>query len=118
MDGTFHFLSRYEELLKTSHKPVVAVRGALLATGGPIFESIVVSSLGMLALSLSSFTPTVRFGLMMATLLLTALAGGLVLLPALLCWNASRVERRKISSDLPARTPYWRTKRAKASQVA
>ena len=118
VDGTFHFLSRYEELLKTSHKPVVAVRGALLATGGPIFESIVVSSLGMLALSLSSFTPTVRFGLMMATLLLTALAGGLVLLPALLCWNASRVERRKISSDLPARTPYWRTKRAKASQVA
>jgi hypothetical protein len=75
------------------------VRLALMNTGGPIFESIVVSSLGMLALSLSSFTPTIRFGVMMATLLMTALAGGLVLLPALLCLRGERIQRRGVHAD-------------------
>ncbi len=99
VDGTFHFLSRYEEAVKQGKLGGHAVRLALMNTGGPIFESIVVSSLGMLALSLSSFTPTIRFGVMMATLLTTALAGGLVLLPALLCLRGERIQRRGIHAD-------------------
>jgi predicted RND superfamily exporter protein len=99
VDGTFHFLSRYEEAVKQGKLGGHAVRLALMNTGGPIFESIVVSSLGMLALSLSSFTPTIRFGVMMATLLMTALAGGLVLLPALLCLRGERIQRRGVHAD-------------------
>lgn len=85
VDGTFHFLTRYADELQHGHPVPTAVRVALNRTGGPIFESIMVSSLGMLALTFSSFTPTIRFGLLMATLLMAALAGGLLLLPALLC---------------------------------
>jgi predicted RND superfamily exporter protein len=67
-----------------------SVRVALVATGGPIFESIVVSSIGMLALAMSSFAPTYRFGLLMAVLLLATLLGDLLLLPALLCFGGER----------------------------
>jgi predicted RND superfamily exporter protein len=90
IDGTFHFLVRYQEQCEAGKSNNHAVRIALLTTGGPIFESIVVSSIGMLALSLSSFAPTVRFGLLMATLLMATLAGDLLLLPALLAWRSSR----------------------------
>jgi predicted RND superfamily exporter protein len=68
------------------------VRIALVPTGGPIFESIVVSSIGMLALTLSSFAPTARFGLLMASLLMATLAGDLLLLPALLALRRGRKE--------------------------
>lgn len=100
VDGTFHFLTRYHEQLKEGKASPHAVLQALVQTGGPVFESIVVSSLGMLALTLSSFTPTIRFGLMMATLLLTALAGGLLLLPALLYWHGGRMTRARIRADI------------------
>ena len=64
-----------------------------MTTGGPIFESIVVSSIGMLALALSSFAPTMRFGVLMAVLLMATLAGDLLLLPALLAWRSVKRSR-------------------------
>ena len=94
IDGTFHLLVRYRDQLKTGMSNTEAVRVALVATGGPIFESIVVSSIGMLALTLSSFAPTFRFGLLMAVLLMATLAGDLLLLPALLSFGRNRREAR------------------------
>lgn len=94
IDGTFHLLVRYREQLRTGMSNVESVRVALVATGGPIFESIVVSSIGMLALTLSSFAPTFRFGLLMAVLLMATLAGDLLLLPALLCFGRSEGQAR------------------------
>ncbi len=90
VDGTYHLLARYQEQCARGKRRKHAVRIALLSTGGPIFESIIVSSLGMLALAFSSFSPTARFGCMMASLLIAALGGGLVLLPALLCLEPRR----------------------------
>jgi predicted RND superfamily exporter protein len=90
IDGTFHFLVRYQEQWDAGKSSGHAVRIALLTTGGPIFESIVVSSIGMLALTLSSFAPTCRFGLLMASLLMATLAGDLLLLPAILALRRGR----------------------------
>lgn len=90
IDGTFHFLVRYLEQWDAGKSSGHAVRIALLTTGGPIFESIVVSSIGMLALTLSSFGPTGRFGLLMASLLMATLAGDLLLLPAILALRRGR----------------------------
>jgi hypothetical protein len=50
-----------------------------------MFDSTIISSLGMLALCLSSFTPTARFGCLMAAQMVASLLGELVFLPALLC---------------------------------
>lgn len=99
IDGTFHFLVRYQEQWDAGRSSGHAVRIALLTTGGPIFESILVSSIGMLAMTLSSFAPTVRFGLLMAVLLMATLAGDLLLLPALL---AMRRGRKQSLSAVPA----------------
>jgi predicted RND superfamily exporter protein len=90
IDGTFHFLVRYQEQWDAGKSSGHSVRIALLTTGGPIFESIVVSSIGMLALTLSSFAPTCRFGLLMASLLMATLAGDLLLLPAILALRRGR----------------------------
>jgi predicted RND superfamily exporter protein len=99
IDGTFHFLVRYLEQWDAGKSSGHAVRIALLTTGGPIFESIVVSSIGMLALTLSSFGPTGRFGLLMASLLMATLAGDLLLLPAIL---ALRRGRKAVAAAVPA----------------
>ncbi|MBI5759855.1 MAG: MMPL family transporter [Planctomycetales bacterium] len=105
VDGTYHFLVRYQEQCELRKNPQSAVLTALLSTGGPIFESIVVSSIGMLALGLSQFLPTAKFGLLMAVLLLTSLIGGLVLLPALLCVMPVRMKPRRVPMAAPHAAP-------------
>lgn len=105
VDGTFHFLVRYQEQCELRKNPQSAVLTALLTTGGPIFESIVVSSIGMLALGFSQFLPTAKFGILMAVLLLAALVGGLVLLPALLCVLPVKPKPRKLPAAAPHAVP-------------
>lgn len=84
VDGTFHFLLRYEAHYREQKDSARASRLALFQTGAPIFEAAAIASVGMLALTLSNFAPTARFGFMMTALMLAAVIGDLVLLPALL----------------------------------
>jgi len=51
--------------------------------------------LGMFVFALSTFTPTQRFGTLMLVMLMTALLGDLVLLPALLAGPLGRWFRRR-----------------------
>ncbi len=90
VDCTFHFLVKYQEWYGLGHSSQAACEEALKHTGKPLMESTVVSSVGMLALCLSSFTPTSRFGWLMATQMVASLLGELVLLPALLSLRKSR----------------------------
>ena len=90
VDGTFHFLVRYQNQYKIDRDSPAAARAALLKTGPPILQAAVIAALGMLALTLSSFGPTARFGYLMATMLMAALIGDLVLLPCLLSLRPSR----------------------------
>jgi predicted RND superfamily exporter protein len=117
IDGTFHFLVRYREQLKAGLENRDAVRVALVTTGGPIFESIVVSSIGMLALTLSSFAPTFRFGLLMAVLLMATLAGDLLLLPALLCFVRTEKAGARTAVAAPAFVEHAR-RTAKSRRAA
>ncbi len=84
VDGTFHFVMAYKRGRRQHGHSRRAARCALFHTGAPIFQAAVIASIGMLALTMSQFAPTYRFGMLMATLLLAALIGDLVLLPALL----------------------------------
>lgn len=89
VDGTFHFLVAYRDRTKSDSRSDKNALVSLLTTGKPIFEAAVIASIGMLALSQSQFVPTVRFGLLMSILLVTAVFADLVLLPALLALGAS-----------------------------
>ncbi|MEE3366891.1 MAG: MMPL family transporter [Planctomycetota bacterium] len=90
VDGTFHFLVRYRQLRKDQVASFESSREALELTGPPILQAAIVAAAGMLALSLSPFLPTMRFGLLTAAMLMTALLGDLVLLPSLLALPGSR----------------------------
>ncbi|WP_339911567.1 MMPL family transporter, partial [Symmachiella dynata] len=95
VDGTFHFLVHYQTQFNRGVSSSQASCEALRQTGVPIFKAALISSIGMLALTLSSFAPTARFGLLMCSLLIAALVGDLVLLPALLCLRPRRLRQQE-----------------------
>lgn len=105
VDGTFHFLFAYRKKLEQKDCRYRAVRFALLSTGLPIISSAVISGVGLLALSLSPFQPTMRFGVLMFLLLMAALIGDLVLLPAFLALGAKRIctKSRRIQEESETR---------------
>ena len=90
VDGTFHFLFSYRDARTLQGCRYRAVRKALLQTGMPIISSAVISGTGLLALGLSPFRPTMRFGVLMFCLLMAALVGDLILLPAFLAIGSRR----------------------------
>jgi predicted RND superfamily exporter protein len=101
VDGTFHLIMTYRAALKTANCPRTAARIALVRTGTPIFEAAIIASVGMLVLTLSQFTPTIRFGTLMSTLLATALLGDLLLLPCLLALPMSGGRRPVATESQP-----------------
>jgi len=93
VDGTFHYLVTYQKLDRKYDSNDRAAWMALMQTGAPIAEAALIAAIGMLALTQSNFAPTIRFGWMMAVLLVSAVAADLILLPALIAW------KRKPSSE-------------------
>jgi predicted RND superfamily exporter protein len=96
IDGTLHFLTFYRRAVDDGLEPAPAVYAAFEHCAAAMTESTIVCALGILIFSLSSFAPTSRFSWMLALLMLAALAGDLVLLPAMLvgplgrCFKARR----------------------------
>ncbi len=84
VDGSFHMLVRYQEELQATGDKAQATRVALQQTGPPILQSTVIMSIGMLALTFSSFGPTALFGWLMGATLTMSLIGDSVLLPCML----------------------------------
>lgn len=105
VDGTFHFLFSYRKCRTGTGCRYRAVRRALLQTGIPIISSAIISGTGLLALGLSPFKPTMRFGVLMFCLLVAALVGDLILLPAFLAAGSRRrkmaVPDTRSASDRP-----------------
>lgn len=90
VDCTFHFLVQYQATYAKTGSSEEASTQALEHSGEPMLDSTLISSLGLLALCLSSFTPTARFGMLMAAQMAASLLGELVLLPAMLCCLPNR----------------------------
>jgi predicted RND superfamily exporter protein len=112
VDGTFHFMSRFryhqrraeaeETEARTGDEPPphpaeVAARHALMESSIPFIQSTLTATAGMFGLTLSSFAPTARFGWVMIALMLAALVGDVLMLPALL--KVTNRRRRKIVVD-------------------
>jgi len=101
VDCTFHFLVAYQKSYRVGRTTQEACQDALAHSGEPMLDSTLVSTLGMLALCLSNFTPTARFGLLMASQMSASLFGELMILPALLCLRPRR-RRAAAPLDQPA----------------
>ncbi len=125
VDGTFHFMSRFRfhqqraeaelvaqleqeipvddsskipisKALEFSCPAEFAARHALLESSIPFIQSTLTATAGMFGLTLSHFAPTARFGWVMIALMLAALVGDVLMLPALLKVTN---RRRKCGAD-------------------
>ena len=105
VDGTFHFLFAHYRFARTTPDPLRCTHESLCRTGLPILQAAVISAVGMLALTLSNFKPTMKFGLLMFALLLTALVGDLVLLPAILSLRRKPGQTQVPDEEAPPSLP-------------
>ncbi len=102
VDGTLHFLTFFRRGLADTPEGsgpsgaagrTAAVQSAFRHCAAALAQSAVVCGLGILVFAASSFAPTRRFAWMLALLVAAALAGDLVLLPALLTGPLGRFFR-------------------------
>lgn len=91
VDDTIHFLSWYRSFLDEGKERVEAVIETYRRVGPAMTQTTIVGGLGLFVFALSTFTPTQRFGTLMLILLMTALVGDLIFLPALLAGPLGRV---------------------------
>jgi len=101
VDGTFHFMSHFRMHFVRTGSANLATRNALLESSIPFSQATLTSMAGMLGLTLSSFAPTAHFGWLMIALMLAALVGDVIMLPALV-----RVASGTIHPGKPAAAPH------------
>jgi len=84
VDDTIHYLTWYREGLDKGLSRKGAVMLAYERCATAMTQTTLIAGLGLAAFAFSTFTPTQRFGILMLTLLVAALFGDLIFLPALL----------------------------------
>ncbi len=93
VDDTFHLLTWYLRRLGQEKPRREALSFALHRCAGAMTHTTLICSCALLVFSLSCFMPIRRFAWLMAVLLLAALVGDLVLLPAILASPLGKVVR-------------------------
>lgn len=83
-DDTIHFLSCYIANRRSGMTIAAATEQAVYVKGRAIIGSSLVLTLGFAVLILGSFVPVVHFGILSAVVMITALFGDLLLMPAVL----------------------------------
>ena len=96
VDDTIHFLTWFRQYLDSGLSRVEAVIETYRRVGPAMMQTTFVGGLGLFVFSLSTFTPTQRFGTLMLVLLVTALLGDLILLPAILAGPLGRWFRPRV----------------------
>jgi uncharacterized protein len=91
VDDTIHFLTWFRIGLREGMTRNEAILESYRRVGTAMTQTTLIGGLGLAVFALSTFTPTQRFGVMMVTLLVAALAGDLILLPALLAGPLGRL---------------------------
>lgn len=84
VDDTIHFLNWYRYALDKGLPRKKAIKEAYARVATAMTQTTLIGGFGLSAFALSTFTPTQRFGVLMLILLVMALVGDLILLPALL----------------------------------
>ena len=84
VDDTIHFLNWYRKGLAQGLRRVEAIRLSYDRVATAMTQTTLIGGLGLSAFALSTFTPTQAFGVLMLFLLVAALVGDLIFLPALL----------------------------------
>ncbi|QDV69884.1 MMPL family protein [Rosistilla carotiformis] len=93
VDDTIHFLEWFRQGLAQGMTRRESVIEAYRRVGPAMTQTTILGGLGLFVFALSSFTPTQSFGVMMLLLLVSALVGDLIFLPAILVSPLGKVFR-------------------------
>jgi len=91
VDDTIHYLTWYRHGLDAGLDRKAAAMQAYERCATAMTQTTLIAGLGLAAFCFSSFTPTQRFGTLMLTILVAALVGDLIFLPALLTGPLGRL---------------------------
>lgn len=91
VDDTMHFLTFFRREVDRGSEPRAAVEAAFRHCGRAMIQTSVICCLGLAVFMLSDFVPIARFSCLLIALILMALLGDLVVLPALLLSPLGRV---------------------------
>jgi predicted RND superfamily exporter protein len=84
VDDTIHFLNWYRQGLAKGLDRIGSIKLAYDRVATAMTQTTLIGGFGLSAFALSTFTPTQRFGVLMLFLLVAALVGDLIFLPAIL----------------------------------
>lgn len=122
VDDTIHFLSWFRANLDRGLSRVEAVIETYRRVGPAMTQTTIVGGLGLFVFALSTFTPTQRFGTLMLCMLLAALVGDLILLPALLAGPVGRFfkprEPKRTDGNGPKKGPVAKIEPTAAPEPA
>jgi predicted RND superfamily exporter protein len=102
VDDTLHFLTWFRRALRKGRTRQQAIVEAYDRCALAMTQTTLIAGLGLLVLCLSSFQPVSQFGLLMFFLLVAALVGDLVLLPAMLATRLGKIIGQSSLPDSPA----------------
>lgn len=91
VDDTVHFLVRLRRLVAQGSPLDAAVRRTLEQVARPIIATSVTLAAGFGVMTTASFSPNAHFGAVTAVVILLALIGDLIVLPAALLWLRPRL---------------------------
>lgn len=95
VDDTIHFLSWFRKGIDEGHSRNSAILMAYRRVATAMTQTTAIGGIGLSIFAFSTFTPTQRFGTLMLALLVAALVGDLLFLPALLASPLGRIFDRK-----------------------
>jgi predicted RND superfamily exporter protein len=90
VDDTIHYIHRFREEYPKDHDAWAAVKRCHASIGRALYYTTVTITLGFSILTLSSFIPTIYFGLLTGLAMVVALLADIMLLPLLLVMFSSR----------------------------
>ncbi|MBP5622911.1 MAG: MMPL family transporter, partial [Thermoguttaceae bacterium] len=83
-DDTMHYLTWFSDGIGRGMTPKEAALNAYKRCATAMTQSTLIAGLGLFSFAFSTFVPTQRFGILMLSILATAVFGDLIFLPALL----------------------------------
>jgi len=101
VDDTIHYLTWYRRGLDQGLDRKAAVMMAYQRCATAMTQTTLIAGFGLAAFCFSTFTPTQRFGTLMLAILMAALIGDLIFLPALLTSPLGRFFHSRSKSPKP-----------------
>lgn len=94
VDDTIHYIHRFREELEKDNNLIEAMKRSHNSIGYAMYYTTFAIMLGFSILVLSNFTPTIYFGFLTMTAMLSALLGAMLLLPKLLIIFGKNIIKR------------------------